>query len=207
LIEEEATMRAWLAEAIFCAITSAPAFAQDQPPQRIRATIESVEGATLTLKTGAGETRVVRMKDGARVNALVAAHAEDIHPGDFVGAAAEPGPDGRLQAIEVHIFPEAARGSGEGSRPFDLSPTSTMTNGAVSTRVVGVAGPTLTVTYKGGQQQIDVTPKTVVVRIVPGGAGDLKPGASVVIFGARPAADGVLEAAAITVGRGISPPM
>jgi hypothetical protein len=200
-------MRAWMAVAILCAMASAPTFAEDPPPQRIRATIESVEGSTLRLKTRAGDTRVVRLKEGARVNALIAAHVEDIHVGDFVGVAAEPGPDAKQEAIEVHIFPEAARGSGEGSRPFDLTPTSTMTNGAVSTRIVGVAGPTLTLTYNGGQQQVEVTAKTVVVRIVPGEASDLKPGAGVIIFGARPGADGVLEAGAITVGRDISPPM
>jgi hypothetical protein len=200
-------MRVWIAVAILWSITPAPTFAVDPPPQRIRATIDSVDGSTLTLKTRAGETRVVRLKEGARVNALIAAHIEDIHVGDFVGAAAEPGPDGKQEAIEVHILPEAARGSGEGFRPFDLTPTSTMTNGAVSTRVVGVAGPTLTLTYKGGQQQIDVTAKTVVVRIVPGEASDLKIGAGVVLFGALPGADGVLEAGSITVGRDISPPM
>jgi hypothetical protein len=200
-------MRVWMAVAIFCFMTCGPSFAVDPSPQRIRATIENVEGSTLTLKTRAGETRVVRLKDGARIIALIAAHIEDIHVGDFVGAAAEPGPDGKQEAIEVHIFPEAARGSGEGFRPFDLTPTSTMTNGAVSTRVVGVAGPTLTLTYKGGQQQIDVTAKTIVVRSLPGEASDLKPGAGVVIFGALPGADGVLEAGAITVGRDISPPM
>jgi hypothetical protein len=200
-------MRAWMAVAIFCLITPASAFAEDPPPQRIRATIENVDGSTLTLKTRAGETRVVRLKGGAHVNALIAAHIEDLHVGDFVGAAAEPGRDGKQEAIEVHIFPEAARGSGEGFRPFDLTPTSTMTNGAVSTRVVGVAGPTLTLTYKGGQQPVEVTAKTVIVRIVPGEASDLKPGAGVVIFGARPGADGVLETGAITVGRDITPPM
>jgi hypothetical protein len=188
-------------------MTSTSTFAEDPPPQRIRATIENVEGSTLTLKTGAGEKRIVRLKECARINALIAAHIEDIHVGDFFGAAAEPGADAKQEAIEVHIFPEAARGSGEGFRPFDLTPTSTMTNGAVSSHVVGVAGPTLTLTYKGGQQQVEVTAKTVIVRIVPGEASDLKPGAGVVIFGARPGADGVLEAGAITVGRDISPPM
>ena len=181
--------------------------AADVAPQRIRATIESVDGRTLTLKTRAGETRVLRLKEGARINALVAAGIEDIHVGDFVGTAAEPAPDGSQVAIEVHIFPEAMRGSGAGFRPFDLTPKSTMTNGDVGTRVEGVDGPTLTLTYKDGEQKIKITPKTVVVRIVPGEMADLKAGAGVVAFGAVPGADGALEAGAITVGRDVTPPM
>ena len=62
-----------------------------------------------------------------------------------------------LKAQEVHIFPEAMRGTGEGFRPFDLGPKSSMTNGNISARVDATTGPKLTVTYKGGEQTISST--------------------------------------------------
>jgi hypothetical protein len=184
-----------------------PAIAQDAPPQRVRGVIETVHGSTLAIKTRDGQEVKLRLKDGARIVALVKASAADIHSGDFVGAAAEPQPDGTQAAIEVHIFPESARGAGAGFRSFDLTPTSTMTNGAVGERVEATDGPKLTLTYPGGQQTVVVTDKTVVVTMAPGAAADLKPGAGVIAFGAKPGGDGVLEAAAITVGRDVQPPM
>jgi Domain of unknown function (DUF5666) len=107
----------------------------------------------------------------------------------------------------VHIFPEALRGTGEGYRPFDLAPGSSMTNGSLSARVDGVEGPTLTVTYHGGQQTIRVDAKTPIVGFEPGSHADLKPGAAVIARGAR-AEDGVVDATRIIVGKdGLVPPM
>ena len=111
------------------------------------------------------------------------------------------GPDGALKAIEVHIFPESARGAGDGFRPFDLGPGSTMTNGAVSARVDAADGPKLTVTYKGGEQTILIDAATPIITFTPGVLGDLKPGASISVRGALKAADGAFEAARILVGR------
>ena len=87
--------------------------------------------------------------------------------------------------MEVHIFPEAMRGTGEGHRPFDLGPGSSMTNGNITARVDATSGPKLTVTYKGGEQAIVVDPKTPIVALAPGAQTDLKPGAAIIARGAQ----------------------
>ncbi|HSU99806.1 MAG TPA: hypothetical protein VLI91_06855, partial [Roseiarcus sp.] len=112
-----------------------------------------------------------------------------------------------LKAMEVHIFPEAMRGTGEGFRPFDLAPKSSMTNGAISARVDATTGPKLTVTYKGGEQTIVVGPKTPIVAMEPGAKADLKPGAAIIARGPKQA-DGSINAAFVLVGKdGLVPPM
>ena len=128
-------------------------------------------------------------------------------PGAFIGVAAVPGEGGELKAMEVHIFPEALRGTGEGHRAFDLAPGSTMTNGNIDVRVEGADGPRLKVAYKGGEQTIVIGPTTPIVGIAPGARGDLKPGAAVVARGARKD-DGSIEAQRILVGKdGLVPPL
>jgi uncharacterized protein DUF5666 len=182
-------------------VASAPALAQTPRPGIIRGAIVSVEGANIMVLTRAKESIALRLKDQQRIDAVIPAQLSDIKPGVFVGAAAMPAGDGTLTAMEVHIFPEAARGSGEGFRPFDLAPGSTMTNANISAMVDTVSGPKLTLTYKGGEQTVVVDKATPIITFAPGDAGDLKPGASVDIFGAAKAADGVYEAARIVVGR------
>lgn len=175
---------------------------------RLRGEIESVKGDTLVIHTRGGDTATVRLKQPAKIAAVVKADLADIKPGLFVGAAAEPGPDGALKALEVHIFPEAMRGMGEGSRPFDLKPNSSMTNGNISAKVDGVDGPKLTVTYKGGEQTIIVDKATPIVAMTAGSAEDLKPGAGVIIFTTGKDATGTYEGAYVVVGRdGVKPPM
>ena len=175
---------------------------------RLRGDIDSVSGDTLVVQTRGGDKATVKLKQPARIAAAVKADLTDIKPGLFIGAAAEPGPDGALKAIEVHIFPEAMRGTGEGFRPFDLTPKSSMTNGNISAKVDGVEGPKLTVTYKGGEQTIVIDKATPIVALAPGSADDLKPGAGVIVFATGKNADGTYEAAQLVVGRdGVKPPM
>jgi hypothetical protein len=118
-----------------------------------------------------------------------------------------PGADGTPTAVEVHVFPEDMRGTGEGSRPWDLKPNSTMTNATVAESVVGNDGHTLLVKYKDGEKKVLVTPETPVVTYVPGDKSDLKDGAKVIAFvKARP--DGSFDSDRISVGRdGLTPPM
>lgn len=183
--------------------------AQETAPVTLRATIESAAdgGATLAVRRRSGETATVRLKPATAVTLVVPASFADVKPGSFVGVAALPGEAGALKAMEVHIFPEAMRGVGEGFRPFDLAPGSSMTNGAVEARVDDVAGPKLTVAYKGGQQTILVAPSTPIVAFAPGARSDLKPGAAIIARGAR-AEDGAYEARYVLVGKdGLTPPM
>jgi hypothetical protein len=175
---------------------------------RLRGTIESVSGETLVVHTREGETANVHLKAGAPIGALVKAQLSDIKAGLFIGAAAMPGEGDTLKAMEVHIFPESMRGTGEGFRPFDLAPGSSMTNGNISAAVDGVDGPKLTVTYKGGEKTIVVDKATPIVQLAPGSPEDVKAGAGVIIFASAKGADGTYEAQRLIVGRdGIKPPM
>ena len=187
--------------ALALSLVATAALAQSAPPRIIRGEIVSVDGANLAVKTKSGESLSLHLKDGQPIAAVIPATLADIKPGVFVGTAAVPGKDGALTAMEVHIFPEAMRGTGEGFRPFDLAPGSTMTNANISAAVDTVSGQKLTLTYKGGEQTVTIDKATPIVTFAPGAVADLKPGASVDLFGVAKAADGAYEAGRIVVGR------
>jgi hypothetical protein len=195
-------------------LASASAPAQDKPV-RVRGTIDQVDGAMMIVKSREGDTLKVKLADDGRVIALVKASLADIKPNSFVGSTAMPQPDGSWKAVEVHIFPEEMRGTGEGDRPYDYKPQSTMTNGTVNSvgknRVNGTVasegGTTLTLNYKDGSKTIDVTPETVIVTYLPGSKEELKAGARIYIPAAIRQADGTLTTARVNVGRGVAPPM
>ena len=211
--------RIMLSATCVVALLAVTAQAQDKP-LRVRGTVEQVDGAVLTVKSRTGDMLKVKMADDAKVVALVKASLADIRPGSYVGSTAMPEEDGTFKAVEVHIFPESMRGTGEGDRPYDYKPKSTMTNGTVgnvgstttATGTVGSevakgSGATLTLTYKEGEKKIDVTPETVIVMYTPGSMDELKPGASIYIPAATRQADGSLMTGRVNVGRGIAPPM
>jgi hypothetical protein len=168
---------------------------------RVRGTIEKVDGNVLSLKSSDGTELKLTLTGKAMIVALVKASMADIEEGTFLGSAAMPQPDGSQRALEVHIFPEQMRGTGEGHRPYAPVPSGTMTNGTASRAIVtGVDGMTIMVKYKGGEKKIVVPPNTPIVRYEIGGQGDLRPGARVTVSAAtRP--DGTLEANRINVGR------
>jgi hypothetical protein len=187
----------------------APALAQNAAVATARATVQTVsaDGATLNVHTRAGEDQTIHLSPKTRFVLVVPATLTDVKPGSFIGVAALPGEGDELKAMEVHIFPEAMRGTGEGFRPFDLAPKSSMTNGNISARVDATTGPKLTVTYKGGEQTIVVDPKTPVVAFEPGAQTELKPGAAIIARGPKKD-DGSIDAALVLVGKdGLVPPM
>jgi hypothetical protein len=177
-----------------------------QTPTRLRGTLEYVgKDRVRMIKNGGGQVELaLTAKTG--VATVAVASLTDVARGSYIGTAAVPGKGGVLVALEVHIFAEAMRGLGDGHRPFDLEPESTMTNGTVGD-VAATDGTTLTVTYKGGEQKIMVPPGVPVVSISPGGWDLVAPGTHVIIF-ADKAEDGTQTAARILVGAGsIVPPM
>jgi len=180
------------------------------PPPAVRGVIARVapDRETLDVVTRGGEEKTLRLAPDVTVTRARAASLADVKPGLFVGVAALPGADGtELKALEVHIFPESMRGFGEGFRPFDLAPGSSMTNGDVTARVDRVEGARIVVAYNGGEQKIAVDPSTPVVALEPGGLSDLTAGAAIVARGVA-AADGAYEARRIVVGvGGVVPPM
>jgi hypothetical protein len=185
------------------------AFAQKPPvPTRVRGAIESVDGDILTVKSRSGEDVKLHMTADMKVVGIVKISMADIKVGAFVGATTVPGPDGKQNALEVHVFPENMRGTGEGSRPYDLRPNSTMTNATVTAESVAANdGHSLMVKYKDGEKQVEVLPDTPVVTYVPADKSDLKAGAKVIAF-MKQLPDGSFETNRVSVGRdGLTPPM
>jgi hypothetical protein len=182
--------------------------ARAQDTMRVRGTIERVDGATYFVKTrDAAELRITMIEQPVLV-AIVKASLADIKPGLFVGSTGTPQPDGSQKAIEVHIFPEAMRGTGEGHYAWDLQPNSTMTNANVEESVTGVDGQMLTLKYKTGEKKVLVTQETVIVTYNPGDKADLVPGTKIFVGAAKKQPDGTLQAARINYGRdGLTPPM
>jgi len=169
---------------------------------RVRGTIEKAEGNVLSLKSSDGAELKLTLTGNAMIVAVVKASMADIKEGTFLGSAAMPQPDGSQRALEVHIFPEQMRGTGEGHRPYSPVPNSTMTNGAASgTTVAGVEGATILLKYKGGEKKIVVPPNAPILRYEIGSKGDLKAGARFTVTAATRKPDGTLEAARIHVGR------
>jgi hypothetical protein len=193
--------------AVAAILTAPPAWAQDSPPVRVRGTIERVEGSIYVVKARDGAELKLTLADSPQIAGIVKASLADIKQGAFVGVTAMPQADGSLSALEVHIFTEAMRGTGEGHYPWDLRPQSTMTNGNVEQIGTAVDGRTLTMKYKDEEKKIFVPADTPIVAYVPGDKSDLKPGAKVFIVAAKQP-DGTLQGRAWRVGRdGVTPPM
>ena len=191
------------------ALTFATAAVAQQPQTvRIRGTIEKIDGNMLTIKAREGDDKMVKMTDNIIVTGIAKIALADIKPGSYIGVSAMPKQDGVQSALAIHILPEAQRGTGEGVRPWDLKPGSTMTNATVAEKVASTSGDTIKVKYKDGEKSVEVTPDTPIVTFLPGEKSELKPGVKIIIFGATKTADGGLEAGRIGVGRdGITPPM
>jgi hypothetical protein len=184
------------------------AVAQQAPvPTRVRGTIERVDGDLLAVKSRSGEDVKLHVAPDARVAGVIKIPLSDIKVGSFIGTTTVPGPDGGQNAVEVHVFPESMRGTGEGSRPYDLRPNSSMTNAMVAESVVGNDGHTLLVKYKEGEKKVFVSADTPVVTYVPGDKSDLKDGAKIIAF-VKKLPDGSFETNRVSVGRdGLTPPM
>ncbi len=194
-----------LAGALIAVTTGLSAHAADQV--RIRGTVESLNGSTLSVKTREGTEAKIMLKDGWKVSSVAKASLDDVKPGDFVGIASLPTADGGDGALEVLIFPAAMKGTGEGSYAWDLKPNSSMTNATVADAVKSVNGRTVTVTYKGKEKKISIPDGTPVVTFAPAEVSDLKSGATVFVPSEK-AADGSISTSRVVVGtNGVVPPM
>jgi len=175
--------------------------------ERIRGDVLRLDANILQVKTRAGEALTVKLADNFAVSAIVRRNLAAVVPGAFVGTATMPNPDGTLRALEVLVFPEAARGSGEGHYPWDLQPGSMMTNATVSDVVAVDAARRMTLRYKDGEKVVVVPPDAPIVSFEPGDRAMLVPGAHVILGAARQP-DGTLTASRISVGKdGLVPPM
>jgi hypothetical protein len=192
-----------LAAVSACAVAQAPA----NPPVRIRGTVEKLDGQMLTIKAGNGQSMAVKLTDNYTVMGVAKASVEDIGSGKFIGTTTVGERDGALVALEVHIFPENMRGTGEGHYDWDLRPQSKMTNANVANVTAMGKDRVLTVQYKGGEKKVVVPENAVVVAFTPSDRAVLKAGASVFVNSQRQA-DGSLTAPRVNVGlNGQIPPM
>src|SRR5215210_7031744 len=156
-----------LIAASFAAMLAGSALAQQPAPVRVRGEIEKVDGNTLTVKARDGASLTIAVPDNVRVMSFVKATLADIKQNSYIGVTAMPQADGSQKAIAIHIFTEAQRGTGEGHRPWDLRPGSTMTNAAVETTATGIDGQVLTVKYKSvdktEEKKVIVPPDAAIV--------------------------------------------
>ncbi|OAJ49842.1 MULTISPECIES: DUF5666 domain-containing protein [Pseudomonas] len=195
-----------LASTLAAAMAVGLAQAADAPRVGVRGAITAMEGDAMHVKVNSGEDVIVHLTPATQVRAVTLAKIDEIKPGSYIGSAAMPNADGSLTALEVHVFPPAMAGTGDGHRAFDLKEGSSMTNGTVGDLVVS-NGRTLTVKYKGGEQKIVVPEDVPIVNLEPGDRSLLKAGVKVVLFAAQ-GADGTITAQAISAGKGgITPPM
>ncbi|HEY0235481.1 MAG TPA: hypothetical protein VGC86_10595 [Afipia sp.] len=189
------------------ALSLTSALAQQLPTTRVRGTIEKVENNTIVVRSREGTDVNLVFGDKIGVVGLKKIALAEIPANAFVGVAAQPRPDGRQDAISIHVFPESARGTNEGYRSYDVRPNSSMTNGAAAQRVKSTDGDVLTVTYKDGEKTFVITPETAVVRFEPGDVSELRPGAKIVAT-VQEKPDGTTDATRVLVGRdGITPAM
>jgi outer membrane lipoprotein SlyB len=187
--------------ALVAAFAVSSAWAQQPQGQRVAGTIEKVDGNTVIVKSKDGAAQTVALTDKALIVAVHKASLADIKEGSYVGSGAVPQADGSQKAVEVHIFAESMRGTGDGHRDnWPGAPNGTMTNGAAGSPVTGVDGLTMMVKYKDGEKKIIVTPTTPIVRFEVSDKGVLKPGAAVTVPAATKKPDGTFETARINVG-------
>jgi hypothetical protein len=193
-------MRLLTAALIALGVTSS-GLAQAQAPQtRIRGEIEKVEAETLTIKTMDGASAKVVLAPNYSVGGVVKATTADIRKGGYIGVAARPQADGTLMAIQVFIFPETMRGTGEGHRPWGVLPETTMTNATVADTVSRVDGANLVLNYPGGEQKVAINPEANIIMAAPAEKSELKTGAQVVMSATKQA-DGSYSASRITIAK------
>jgi hypothetical protein len=174
---------------------------------RLRGKVVSLNGPTLWVKTREGTDEAVALKPGWKVTGVATASLADIKPGDFVGIASLPILSGGDGAIEVLVFPEALKHTGEGSYPWDLKPGSTMTNATVVNAVKGIDGHMLRLAFKGGEKTISVPEGIPIVTFAPATEADLKPGAAVFVPAQRDSGGALASAFVVVEAKGVAPPM
>nr|WP_294549290.1 DUF5666 domain-containing protein [uncultured Rhodopila sp.] len=183
------------------------ACAQSPAPARVRGTISSVGAGDLQVTTRSGDKVTLKLPADTVVTIIEPIAIDAIKPGSFIGTAARTQPDGTLRALEVQVFPESMRGVGEGHRPWDLGPDSTMTNGTVGTLEKVTDERTLTLDYKGGEKTVVVPAGAPIITYEPGSTAALTPGAHVIVTATRNP-DETLTAVRVGVGKdGLVPPM
>ena len=192
----------------FLAVPAALAQAPSEGTRvRVAGTVDKLDGDKLTVDTKSGQPITVVLADNAAVFGVEKRTIADIKPGDFLASGGVKGTDGKIHAVEVRIFPESLRGTGEGQRPWDVKPDGVMTNATVGTVSQSPEGGVIRVKYKGGESEYTVGPEVPVLAYVAGDRSLLKPGAAIfTVADKKP--DGTLTTGRVTAEKnGVKPPM
>ena len=191
----------------FAAIVLVSSASAQGTPVRVRGTVVSLDGSKLVVKAKDGTDVTVNLADNYAALAVVKSSMADIKEGTFIGTATVTQPNTTLKSVEVVVFPDKMRGTGEGHYPWDLGPSSMTTNATVANAVKGVNGQTVTLAYKGGEKKIEIPADVPVVALVPATKEEIKPGAIVFVPTQRQP-DGSLQGGAVLFGKdGVIPPM
>jgi len=197
-----------LLAASLLALPAFPASAQSggNTPVNVRGTIDKLSGDVLTVNSREGQKVPIKINSDVQISSVLKRSLSDIKPGDYIASTSMRGADGKLHALEIHIFPPG-RKPGEGQRPYDLAPNSLMTNASVAQVANVTQGKVFTVTYKGSKDDVVVGPEVPVVTYGPGDKSLLKPGATVFVA-AQKKPDGSMVTSRITAEKdGVKPPM
>lgn len=141
-------------------VAAAPSFAQAQAVPRVKAKLVAVDGNLLTLapiasappakadgpQADSAAPLTVSLTPETRFVASTPAAFGAIAVGGYAGAAVSEGRGGALKALEVFVYADALRGTGEG-RFTDNGRL--LINGTVSAVAPGANGGTVTLHYRG----------------------------------------------------------
>ena len=200
-------MKTWTVALGVTLLTLGASAAHAADAVRTRGTVVSLEGGKLTVHPKSGPDVTIALADKFAVLAVVKSSMSEIKPGAFIGTATMTKPDSTLRSMEVVVFPEGMKGTGEGHYPWDLPGSSMMTNATVTNAVKSVDGQMVTMAYKGGEKKIEIPADVPVVTLFPASAADIKPGEAVFVPGQR-GEDGVVHASVVLFGKdGVVPPM
>jgi hypothetical protein len=177
-----------------------------QAPARVRGTITAIDGNLLSVKSREGQDLKIELAPNATFAYMKRLSIADVKPGTPLGTSALTGPDGKIVALELHLFPAGQPVPGEGHRPWDLEPNSTMTNGVVTAVAEAGNGRELTLSYKDGAQRV-VVPANIPIVAAQNGDRSLLVVGEYALFAISGGADGKLTATRVQITKdGVRPP-
>jgi hypothetical protein len=170
---------------MFSLTIASPVLAQRAGQINASGSIQQIDATSVTLLAEDGSSQRFALAAKTTVLATRTVTLADIKPNDFVASAAIRKSDGKLHSTEVRIFPESARGQGEGQRPMNDSEQRTMTNATVTGAAIVSGSNVLSVKFGDGTSELVVDPGVPVVRIEPVEFGVLKAGTKVRLQGSE----------------------
>lgn len=177
-----------------------------QTPARVRGTLTAIDGNVLSVKSREGQDLRIELAPNATFSYMKKLSLADVRPGTALGTSAVTGPDGKIVALELHLFPAGRPVPNEGHRPWDLEPNSTMTNGRVTAMVEAGSGRELILSYKDGTQRVVVPANIPIVASQEGDRSLLVVG-EYALFAISGGADGKLTATRVQITKdGVKPP-